>query len=95
MAFNQRLQREQQYDTEALAERNSSYKCTALHQQQMITYDSLVEAVNNGGGGTYFFDAHEGTRKTFFISSLLTRIRSQNEVVLALASSEIAATLLK
>ena len=51
--------------------------------------------MNNGAGGIYFLDAPGGTGKTFLISLLLARIRSQNKVVLALASSGIAATLLE
>jgi len=46
----------------------------------------LIEAV-------HFLDALGGTGKKFLISLLLARIRSQNEVALALASSGIAATL--
>jgi hypothetical protein len=93
-AFNHELEREQQYDTEALAE---AVRTTVpkLNEQQRIAYDSLIEAVNNGTGGIYFLDAPEGTGKTFLISLLLARIRSQNEIALALASTGIAATLLE
>ena len=49
----------------------------------------------NGAGGIYFLDASGRTGKTFLISLLLARIRSQNKAVLALASSGIAATLLE
>jgi hypothetical protein len=92
--FNHELGREQQYDTEALAE---AVRTTVpkLNEQQRIAYDSLIEAVNNGTGGIYFLDAPGGTGKTFLISLLLARIRSQNEVALALASTGIAATLLE
>lgn len=93
-AFNHELQREQQYDTEALAEAVRT-NVSQLNQQQKTAYDSLIEAVNNGTGGIYFLDAPGGTGKTFLISLLLARIRSQNEVALALASSGIAATLLE
>ncbi|XP_073955775.1 uncharacterized protein isoform X1 [Choristoneura fumiferana] len=93
-AFNHELRREQQYDTEALTE---TVRTTVpqLNEQQRITYDSLIQAVNSGSGGIYFLDAPGGTGKTFLISLLLAKIRSQNEVALALASSGIAATLLE
>ncbi|CAG4974232.1 unnamed protein product [Colias eurytheme] len=53
------------------------------------------QAVNSGSGGIYFLDAPGGTGKTFLISLLLVRIRSRNDVALAMASSGIAATLLE
>ncbi|KAF2890734.1 hypothetical protein ILUMI_15439, partial [Ignelater luminosus] len=93
-ALNHKLQREQQYDTEALAETVRT-NVPQLNQQQRIAYDTLIEAVNSGSGGIYFLDAPGGTGKTFLISLLLARIRSQNDVALVLASSEIAATLLE
>ena len=93
-AFNHELQREQQYDTEALAETVRT-NVPLLNQQQRIAYDTLIEAVNSGSGGIYFLDAPGGTGKTFLITLLLARIRSENDVALALASSGIAATLLE
>jgi len=93
-AFNYWLQKEQQYDTKALTEA----VCTnvpQLNRQQRITCDVFIEAVNYETGGIYFFDASVRTGKTFLISLLLARIRSQNEVTLALASSRIALTLLE
>lgn len=51
--------------------------------------------MNSGSGGICFIDAPGETRKTFLIVLLLARIRSQSNVALALASSGIAATLLK
>ncbi|GBP48677.1 ATP-dependent DNA helicase pif1 [Eumeta japonica] len=93
-ALNHELQREQQYDIEALAETVRT-NVPQLNQQQRIAYDTLIEAVNSGSGGIYFLDAPGGTGKTFLISLLLARIRSRNDVALALASSGIAATLLE
>jgi len=45
-------------------------------------------------GRFFFLDASGGTSKTFLISLILARIRSQNHIALAIASSGIAATLL-
>jgi len=92
-ALNLELRREQQYDTEALAETVRT-NVPQLNQQQRIAYDTLIEAVNSGSVGIYFIDAPGGIGKTFLISLLLARIRSQSIVALALASSGIAATLL-
>lgn len=49
-ALNHELQREQQYDTEALAETVRT-NVPQLNQQQRIAYDTLIEAVNSGSGG--------------------------------------------
>ncbi|GBP56874.1 ATP-dependent DNA helicase pif1 [Eumeta japonica] len=48
---------------------------------------SLIEVV-------YFLDAPDGTGKTFLISLLLATIRAKNKIMIAVASSSIAATLL-
>lgn len=45
-------------------------------------------------GGFFFLDAPGGTGKTFLISLILAKIRSQQKIALAVASSGIAATLL-
>lgn len=66
-AFNHELQREQQYDTEALAETVRT-NVPLLNQQQRIAYDTLIEAVNSGSGGIYFLDAPGGTGKTIQIT---------------------------
>lgn len=65
-ALNHELQREQQYDIEALAEIVRT-NVPQLNQQQKIAYNTLVEAVNSGSGGIYFLDAPGGTGKTFLI----------------------------
>lgn len=59
-----------------------------------MVYDRITQAVNNEEGGFYFLDAPGGTGKTFLISLILAKLRSENKVALALASSGIAATLL-
>lgn len=84
-AFNE-LQREIQYNTEALAK----IVCTnvpQLNQQQRKAYDTLMEAVNSVSGGIYFLYAPGRTRKMFLISLLLAKMRLLNEVALALISS--------
>lgn len=53
-----------------------------------------MTAIENESGGLYFLDAPGGTGKTFLISLILAKIRSQNHIALAVASSGIAATLL-
>ncbi|XP_060880216.1 ATP-dependent DNA helicase pif1-like [Metopolophium dirhodum] len=54
-----------------------------------------MKVVDDGTGGIYFLDAPGGTGKTFVISLILATIRSRSQIVLAVASSGIAATLLE
>lgn len=57
-------------------------------------YDRVIDQVNRENGGILFLDAPGGTGKTFLLNLILASVRKQNEVVLAIASSGIAATLL-
>jgi hypothetical protein len=61
---------------------------------QRIVYEKIMQAISNQSGGLYFIDAPGGIGKTFLISLILATIRSRNNIVLAIASSGIAATLL-
>ncbi|CAI6376445.1 unnamed protein product [Macrosiphum euphorbiae] len=90
---NTDLQRENQYDHGSLATiiMNSESLLTA---EQKIIYDRIMLAVAAEQGGFFFLDAPGGTGKTFLISLILAKIRSQQKIALAVASSGIAATLL-
>lgn len=65
-----------------------------LQEEQKMAYEKIMEAISNQCGGFYFLDAPGGTGKTFLISLILAKIRSENNIALAIASSGIAATLL-
>ncbi|XP_037902457.1 uncharacterized protein LOC119646155 [Hermetia illucens] len=90
---NTDLQRDNQYDHGSLATiiMNSEPLLTA---EQKIIYDRIMLAVAAEQGGFFFLDAPGGTGKTFLISLILAKIRSQQKIALAVASSGIAATLL-
>ncbi|KIH66756.1 hypothetical protein ANCDUO_02916 [Ancylostoma duodenale] len=53
-----------------------------------------MDMIRNGNGGLFFLDAPGGTGKTFLTNLLLAEIRKQNEIAVAVASSDTAATLL-
>lgn len=91
--INSDLQREYQFDTNALNTFVQSNHPKLLEQQKHV-YDTIMTAIANQCGGLYFLDAPGGTGKTFLISLILATIRSQNNLALAIASSGIAATLL-
>lgn len=92
-AFELELNREKDYDVNALAvevQRN----CSLLTPEQKAVYDILMKAVDDRQGGIFFLDAPGGTGKTFVMSLILATIRARSGIALALASSGIAATLL-
>lgn len=91
--FNREMQREQLYDTDTLNEYVQINEQKMLPEQKAI-YDRIMLAIAAEEGGFFFLDAPGGTGKTFLISLILAKIRSQRNIALAIASSGIAATLL-
>ena len=90
---NSEIKREQQFETVSLTtfvENNEQL----LTDEQKNVYDRINLSIAAEQGGFFFLDAPGGTGKTFLISLILARIRSQNRIALAIASSGIAATLL-
>ncbi len=62
-----------------------------LNPEQRAVYDNVVAAVNHSA---FFVDGLGGTGKTFLYSCLLSTVRAQGWVAIAMASSGIAALLL-
>ncbi len=88
--INSDVQREHNFDRTSLVTLVANNK-RLLTAEQRNVYDQLIAAQQ---GEFFFLDAPGGTGKTFLISLVLARIRSQNNIALAIASSGIAATLL-
>ncbi|XP_071573939.1 uncharacterized protein [Temnothorax nylanderi] len=65
-----------------------------LNTEQKMVYDEIINSVEDNKGNIYFIDAPGGTGKTFVISLILAKVRSQKKLAIAVASSGIAATLL-
>lgn len=65
-----------------------------LVQEQKNIYDIIMHDVDTQQRGLFFFDAPGGTGKTFLISLILAKSRSQGRIALGIASSGISATLL-
>ena len=65
-----------------------------LTDEQRRVYQHINRSVQDSSGQIYFLDAPGGTGKTFLIKLLLSRVRVEGKVALAVASSGIAATLL-
>ena len=69
-----------------------------LNANQLAASTTLVDAVNNntnGNGGMFFLEGNGGSGKTFVENTVLANVRSTGKITLAVASSGIAATLLK
>ncbi|GKB20048.1 ATP-dependent DNA helicase PIF1-like protein [Tanacetum coccineum] len=77
-------------------------KCKAEHQhlhsllnpEQRLIYEHVVESVHDQNGRFYFVYGPGGTGKTFLYKTIMARLRSEQKIVLAGASSGIASLLL-
>jgi len=65
-----------------------------LNDDQRIAYETILNAVTNKEGKLFFVYCSGGTGKTFVWTTLLSRLRGQGKIVLAVASSRIASLLL-
>lgn len=66
---------------------------TLLPQQQLLV-DKVMAAIRNQTGVNIFVDAPGGTGKTYTLNTILTILRSEGHIALAVASSGIASILL-
>ncbi|GJV81518.1 ATP-dependent DNA helicase PIF1-like protein [Tanacetum coccineum] len=65
-----------------------------LNPEQRLIYEDVVQSVNNKNGKFYFVYGPGGTGKTFLYKTIISRLRSERRIVLAVASSGIASLLL-
>lgn len=73
-AFNQELEREQNYDREALSNTVRTH-VPLLNQQQRYVYETLMKVVKDETGGIYFLDAPAG-----IIHNFISRHLSSNKI---------------
>ena len=81
------------YDRETLASEHAELMAKMTDEQKK-TYDTIIEAVSKDMGGLFFIYGYGGTGMTFIYKAILVAIRSKGEIVLAVASSGIAALLI-
>ncbi|XP_074300786.1 uncharacterized protein LOC141632106 [Silene latifolia] len=79
------------YDKQSLREENE-LQLSSMTDEQRSVYNEIMDAVLNNRGGVFFVYGYGGTGKTFIWRSLCSGIRSKGEIVVAVASSGIAAT---
>ena len=67
---------------------------SALNFEQKEVYEAVIKSVEDKSGGFYFVYGSGGCGKTYLWNTIITRLRSEKKIVLPVASSGIAATLL-
>ncbi|THH29066.1 hypothetical protein EUX98_g5120 [Antrodiella citrinella] len=78
------------FEREALSQR-----LPQLNVEQRAAYDSIVTSVESSAGQLFFLNGPGGTGKTFVYNTVCNKVRSEGWIVLCVASSGIAALLLK
>ncbi|XP_062219102.1 uncharacterized protein LOC133918956 [Phragmites australis] len=66
----------------------------SLNAEQRAAYDEILSAVESDEGGVFFVDGPGGTGKTFLYKALLATIRGQGKIVVAIATSGVAASIM-
>jgi len=85
--------REKNYDLREL-EQYVAKNEPVLVPDQRAAYNAILSMLGSKQGGIVFLDAPGGTGKTFLINLILSKVRHQKHVAIAVASSGIASTLL-
>jgi hypothetical protein len=65
-----------------------------LNEEQQTAYNEIMSAVDSDHDGLFFVDGPGGTEKTYLYRALLATIRSQNKIVVATATSGVAASIM-
>jgi len=67
----------------------------SLNSQQRNIYERVINSFERNNNNIFFIDGPGGTGKTFLYNVILAKIRSEGHIALAVASSGIAALLIK
>jgi Cdc6-like AAA superfamily ATPase len=65
-----------------------------LNPDQKHVFDTIIARVSCNSPGFFFVCGHGGTGKTFLWNAIITHLRSEKKIVLAVASSGVASLLL-
>ncbi|XP_066334375.1 uncharacterized protein [Miscanthus floridulus] len=65
-----------------------------LNEEQQSTYNEIMFAVDSDHEGFFFVDGPGSTRKTYLYRAMLAPIRSQDKIVVATATSGVAASII-
>ncbi len=83
---NRLVQEEQAYDQHSLTTDVDNAE-DRLNDDQRNTYETILNVVTNKEGKLFFVYGSGGTGKTFVWTTILSRLRGQGKIVLAVASS--------
>ena len=83
---NKLLQEEVNYDTEKLKIENK-YLVKNLNREHKYIYKEILKSITPKTNMLFFICGHGGTRKIYLWNAIITKIRSDNKIVLAIASS--------
>ncbi|XP_074326495.1 uncharacterized protein LOC141664440 [Apium graveolens] len=81
------------YDTLEMAEHHGRL-LSSCNSDQLRVYVAVIEAVNSEAGGLFFVSGSGGSGKTYLWRTLIYRLRSEGRIMLPVATSGIAATLM-
>ncbi|KAM0826906.1 hypothetical protein ACQ4PT_068551 [Festuca glaucescens] len=90
---NRLLLEEMQYDKSSLKVESLSL-CKQLNEDQRSIYDQILHTISQPVGKVFFVSGHGGTGKTFLWRAIITTLRANDHIVLAVASSGVASLLL-
>ena len=90
---NRLIHDELNYNRQSLAEEHVRLMSTMTSEQRKV-YDTIMTRVNENKPGVFFLYGYGGTERTFIQRAMSAALRSKGEIVLTVASSEIAALLI-
>ena len=90
---NKLIQDEMIYNRLELADEQKRMM-SSMTAEQRIVYDRIMTRVGEGKPGLFFLYSYGGTGKTFIWRAMCAALRSQGEIILAVALSGIAALLI-
>lgn len=90
---NSMIQEEKNYNAD---EENKTHSelFSKLNSEQLSVYEAVMDSVINCKGKLFFLYGPGGTGKTYVYRTLISKLRSEKRIVLPVASSGIAATLM-
>jgi hypothetical protein len=94
MLENRLIAEQHQYDPEEQAQL-AAERIHNLNADQHAAFEKITSAVSTKSGEIFFLHGPGGTGKTYLYNTLCYHLRSQQKIVLCVASSGIAALLLK